>query len=85
MWRRVDPNVVTRPMLLVQGLDDRRVNPKRVSKFTDKAVEAGAPVTLVELAGLGHDLDWDDKSVFPIVRAFLTGCLEVDPPPAESP
>jgi dienelactone hydrolase len=73
------PEDVGVPLFLVQGRRDRKVRPGSVRAFADRAVNAGADLTLLELPGQGHGLDDEPlvKGVLDSSTAFLAQCLDV--------
>src|SRR6185503_881520 len=77
-----DPRTVTRPLLTVQGQEDRNVRPGSARHFADRAVKEGAPITMIELPGVGHDLYTSGALLAPLVVTFVADCLGV---PTEDP
>ena len=66
-----------RPLLLVQGAGDVRVNPLQAARFAAAAQAAGAPLNYVPLAGEGHVFgNWKTKlSLFRLSEQLLAACV----------
>ena len=65
-----------RPLLLVQGANDVRVNPLQAARFAGAAQAAGAPLSYWPVAGEGHVFgNWKTKlSLFRRSEQFLAAC-----------
>lgn len=80
-WRERSPGShaarLRRPLLLVQGAGDVRVNPQQASRFAAAAQAANAPLRYWPVAGAGHQFSsWKTTlALYRRTEQFLAACL----------
>jgi dipeptidyl aminopeptidase/acylaminoacyl peptidase len=68
---------IDKPLLVVQGKNDRRVNERESARIAEAVRKNGVPVTYLLYKGEGHGFtDWHNwRSLIAVIEVFLSQCI----------